>query len=393
MGSGFVSRFDIRICSVFTEETSAQAEQIAVRRSSLFRPDLELQVPSSIQVPRTDVMMSLNEGPHDPLTALWPDISKRLLEVGTNRYRRPVTGALLNELGRYVGVPKENLLVGNGADEVLYYIFTSVRRASDDFIITIAPTYPDYTRYARAVGLGTQEVDLDEDFLFEPAAVIKAADDTRCRAVLVCNPNNPTGNLFPTEAIDELVRNAPCLVVLDEAYYEFSGVTCLDHALSEPHVVLMRSFSKGFSAAGLRFGYAVGCRETVAELHKVRTFFNLGLVTQAIALELLLHREELHGWNHCLIQERERLYGEMSGIPGIRPYPSKTNFVLFRVEGDHLATQNHLASRGISVRDVSLHPLLEKCLRVTIGNPEENRDFLRALRGSLRDEEGRDGSR
>ncbi len=349
----------------------------------LFRPDLDLQVPSSIQVPRTEVMMSLNEGPRDPLTALWSDISERLLGVGMNRYRRPVTGALLDELGRYVGVRADNLLMGNGADEVLYYIFTSMRRGPDDFVVSIAPTYPDYKRYARAVGLGMKEVTLSGDFLFDPSAVAAVAEHPRCRAVIVCNPNNPTGNLFPLEAVEELIRTTACLLIIDEAYFEFSGVTFLDRATTNRRVVLVRSFSKGFSAAGLRFGYLVGCRETVAEIHKVRTFFNLGLVTQAIALELLLHREEIGRWNRSIMQERKRLCTEMLRIPGITPYPSETNFVLFRVVGDHRAVQSFLASRGISVRDVSLHPLLANCLRVTIGTAEENSGFLDALREAL----------
>jgi histidinol-phosphate aminotransferase len=336
--------------------------------------------------------MSLNEGPRDPLAALWPDVSRCLLDVGVNRYRKPVTETLMRELSGYVGARPECLLMCNGADEVLYYLFTAIRRDSEDFVLTIAPTYPDYGRYARAVGLGMREVDLREDFLFEPSAVIEAAEDPRCRAVLVCNPNNPTGNLFPYQSIVRLIENVQCVLVIDEAYYEFSGVTCIDHALSKPHVILMRSFSKGFSAAGLRFGYAVGCRETVAELDKVRTFFNLGLITQAIALELLLHRREIETWNRSLIQERARVFREMLGMPGITPYTSEANFILFRVENGHRAIQNHLASRGFSVRDVSLHPLLARCLRVTIGNREENTGFLDALRDSLLREKGGDGS-
>jgi histidinol-phosphate aminotransferase len=327
--------------------------------------------------------MSLNEGPRDPLEAFWPDISRRLLAVGANRYRKPVTGKLLDELSSYAGASRDNLLMGNGADEVLYYVFTSLRRDADDFVVTLEPTYPDYRRYARAVGLNTRGVDLSQDFLFDPSDVARAARHPSCRAVLVCNPNNPTGNLFPTETIEEIIRDTACLVVIDEAYYEFSGVTFRDTALSNPRVVLLRTFSKGFSAAGLRFGYLVGHPDTVAAIHRVRTFFNLSLVIQAVALELLRHRDEIGRWNQELKLERERVRHAMCNLDSVEPHPSETNFILFRTAGDHRAVQLRLAERGFSVRDVSLHPLLANCLRVTIGGAEENNGFLAALQAGI----------
>jgi len=224
---------------------------------------------------------------------------------------------------------------------------------------------------------------LREDFTLDAQALLSAIARERPALTWIAYPNNPTGNLFPREAILRIVAAAPGLVVVDEAYYAFSGgATLLDEVGRHPNLVLVRTVSK-LGLAGLRLGLAIAPRDWAAELEKLRLPYNVNVLSMAAAELLLDNGAVLHAQTAAIVFERERLEGALDRIAGVARYPSAANFVLVRVPDAPRAFEG-LRQRGILVRNFhGSHPLLDNCLRLTVGTPEENDRMATALAASI----------
>jgi len=353
---------------------------------TLFRTDLIDKEPSLVSVPIRKRMMCLNESCLDPYQAIKEQFQARLADIRLNRYLSPVTQELHHKLAAYVGcgTAAENLLWGNGADDMLYHIFLSVREHDQAFALSLTPSYFDYKTFCEAVGLKIRFLELNEDFSFSTEEYLKLASHPDCRLAILCNPNNPTGNLFPKEQLRQIVEALPDkLVLIDETYYEFSDTTFAGDLASYPNLILTRSFSKAFSGAGLRFGYAISSPDNIYSLKKVFTTFHTSILNQVFALTILENVPLFCGQVLEVMRLRDDMYEQMSRVDGLKVYPSHTNFLTFTVGERTPRLFEYLKERDIAVRDVGAQRRLKNCLRATLSCPDDNEAFFFALKDFL----------
>ncbi|MFO8145450.1 MAG: histidinol-phosphate transaminase [Candidatus Syntrophosphaera sp.] len=347
----------------------------------LFRTDLAEKEPSVISVPLGRHMMCLNESCHDPYQAIKAGFLRRMEGIHLNRYLWPVTDELWAKLAAYAGKRRENVVWGNGADDILYHIFLAVRENAGSFAVSLAPSYFDYQTFCAMVGLKIKFLELNEDFGFDTDEYLRLAAHPDCRLAILCNPNNPTGNLFAEAQLRKVADNLPDkLVLIDETYHEFSGATLAGELEEHPNLMLVRSFSKAFSGAGLRFGYAISSAENIHELRKVLTTFHTSILNQAFALSVLENAGIFQKHVGEVIAMREEMYADISSLPGFTVHPSQTNFLAFSAGEQTCRLFAFLKDAGIAVRDVGAHRRLHQHLRVTISCGEDNGAFLEALK-------------
>jgi histidinol-phosphate aminotransferase len=343
------------------------------------REDLLNLKPNIVNVPQRKIMLCLNESPFDPMDSLRDSVQKNLSRIQINRYYSPLTDELYEALADYCKVNKDQLALGNGADELLYYAFTASNTKAESELVHPSPSYFDYTTYSKAVGMTPCPIDFEDGFSLDPLKFLKALSSPKAKLAIICNPNNPTGNLLDPSLIEYIISNTDKPIIIDEAYYEFSGVTFIDKLNKYKNLLVLRSFSKGFFGAGLRFGYAAGNKDVIYELRKVMTAFNLSRYTEAIALSFLENFDWFFERINHLKHQRDFVFSELKKFENITPLPSSANFITFRSEGCKDDLFNHLKDSEIAIRDVSGHRLLTDCLRVTTGLTEENSAFLSAV--------------
>jgi histidinol-phosphate aminotransferase len=233
-----------------------------------------------------------------------------------------------------------------------------------------------YGVIGQTLGRKRREIQLNENFDFDTNLFIEEAKSDGGGIIFLAFPNNPTGNCFKKESVLRLIKEADSLVIIDEAYYDFSGETFLPAISDYENLIILRTFSKAFGLAGLRIGYLVSNPEIVRYLFKVKLPFNVNIFSQKVASILLENVELLKDRIKEIIDEREELYAYLRKLNGIHPYPSRCNFILFRTLTTPASKVfDCLAGDGILIRDVSDEGLLKNCLRVTIGSPHENRIF------------------
>ena len=351
--------------------------------NNYFRKDLSDKEPSVVSVPVRKRMMCLNESCLDPYQAIKDEFLKRMESVRLNRYMSHITGELHQKLADYVGygITPENLVWGDGADDRLFHIFLSVRDNPRSFAVSPAPSYFDYKTFCEAVGLGIRFVELNEDFSLDTGAYLEAASHPDCTLAILCNPNNPSGNLFPKEQLRHIVDALPDkLVLIDETYYEFSDSSFVDELASHPNLILTRSFSKAFSGAGLRFGYAISSAENIYNLRKVFTTFHSSILSQAFALTILENVPLFCGQVLDVIKLRDRVYDELKALPGLTVHPSHTNFLTFTAGDRTPQLFEYLKDQDIALRDVGAHRRLKNCLRATLSCQDDTEELVRQIR-------------
>ena len=343
-----------------------------------FRNDLQSKHAVNINVASKKIRMGLNESSCNFWEKLLPEFLQKMNKVELNRYFNNITSELRSKLADYAGVPEECLAFGNGADEMLYYIFTAVRNDDASFAVSLAPSYFDYRSYCDAVGLGIKFLSLQPDFDFSLPSFLELTDHPNCKLVILCNPNNPTGNLLDEDKIIEVLKANPTRpVLIDETYFEFSDKTFVNLLDDFPNLISVRSFSKAFSGAGLRFGYVISQSENIRELEKVMTIFHLNLMTQAFVCTILDNQELFLENNRKVIAQKQIVFSELQHTEGILVHSSATNFLTFSAGEHSEALFNFLSDHDIAIRPVWHHPVLANHLRVTIsGMEEENRLFL-----------------
>jgi histidinol-phosphate aminotransferase len=227
----------------------------------------------------------------------------------------------------------------------------------------------------RFIGFPLNSSDFNLDF----ESFLKRLKRERPNLVFIANPNAPTGNLFPREGLLEIIKRSQCLVVLDEAYCQFSKATLLPELKRYPNLILLRTFSKGFGLGGARVGFMVAHEEVVEEVGKILPPYVVSPLNEEVALIALEHRSHFQFLVEEVLKERERVFAAMVQIDHVVSFSSDANFILFRVK-DNKRCFKHLLKKGVLVRDVSDQPKLSGCLRVTVGKPRENNAFLRALK-------------
>ena len=322
---------------------------------------------------KLDAMENPYELPDDARTALATALSR----VAINRYPDGDAQVAKASLRVSLALPAEaGLMLGNGSDEIIQ-IITAAIASRDAVVLAPEPSFVMYRRnavisHARFVG-----VPLKSDFSLDMPAMRDAVATHRPALIWLALPNNPTGNLFDANDIDEIIESAPGLVAIDEAYYAFADRSMLSRVLDLPNTVVVRTVSK-IGLAGLRLGYAVAHPEWIDEFEKVRPPYNVNSLTQA-ALPALLADDALRHQASAIRAERARLEAGLARLPGVQTFLTQTNFVLARVP-DANAWFETLRSAKILVKNLhGWHPLLANCLRITVGTPVENDAVLSAL--------------
>ncbi len=341
-----------------------------------FREDIKYKKPVNINVPDMKIKMGLNESSLNPFEVVKDEFLKKMKNVQLNRYFNDITKILRLQLADYTEVAPKCLVFGNGADEMLYYLFNAVRNDNNSFAVSLAPTYFDYKSYSGAVGLGIKFLSLNTDFDFSVEDYLKLCDNENCKLAILCNPNNPTGNLLNENKIIEILKRSNQLVLIDETYFEFSGKTFADKINEYPNLVIVRSFSKSFSAAGLRFGYIISHPDNIKELEKVMTIFHLNLMTQTMISTMLENKEIFIEHNRGIIENKKVVFNQLSAINGVSVHPSATNFLTFSAGDKTEKLFNFLIQNDIAIRPVWHHPVLAKHVRVTISNAGHNAAFV-----------------
>ncbi|MBI5187659.1 MAG: histidinol-phosphate transaminase [Nitrospirae bacterium] len=327
------------------------------------------------------VKLDANESPYGISSKLLANLgspkSQRLFGA-LNRYPDPEAKFLKKLISRDLGVRLENILHGNGSDELIYYLITTFGGP----VLYPIPTFSMYGIIAQAIGERRIEIPLNEEFDLDIDRIPGAIRKERPKLIFLSSPNNPTGNCFSSDRILKIIESTSSLsiVVVDEAYQPFSSKKGFLPLLKDyKNLVVMRTLSK-IGLAGLRVGFLIADAGIVNEVDKVRLPFNLNSLSQAVAIEALKDRKTMKSYINSIISERERLFNELAGVNGIKPYPSEANFILFKTE-DPDRIYKGLLKKGVLVRNMK--GVVDGCLRVTVGTPEENTVFIRALRQML----------
>ena len=349
------------------------------------RDDLrELEGYHSPQVD-VDVRLNTNESPYSPPREFVERWTNALRAVDWNRYPDRGAADLKNALGSFLGQSPTRLLCGNGSNEVLQTLLLTYGGARRRALM-FEPTYALHAQIARGTGteivIGTR----GPDYAIDPDDAAELIRNSQPSVVFLCTPNNPTGTVEPRHTIEVLAEVAAdngAVLVVDEAYGEFAPWSAIDLVDDERPLVVVRTYSKVWSLAAVRLGFAVAPAWMVHELEKVLLPYNLSVPTQLAGTIALDFQTEMHTRVAALVEERGRVFAALAETDGIDVVPSGANFLLFRVDGDAHDLWKRLLARNVLVRDFSSWPGVEECLRVTVGTPEENDAFLAALGEAL----------
>lgn len=308
------------------------------------------------------------------------DANENPFENGVNRYPDPQQNDVKDLLVNIKKVSKENILLGNGSDEVLDLIFRAFCEPNKENIITLPPTYGMYSVLANINAIENKKVLLTEDFQPKVDQILNAADNNS-KILFLCSPNNPSGNSFSREKVETLLNYFKGLVVIDEAYIDFSEQESWLNRLEEfPNLVVTQTLSKAYGLAGIRLGVCYASKPVISVLNSIKPPYNVNELTQQRAFERLEKVGEVAAEIKAIKQEREQLMNSLKSINFISNiYPSDCNFVLVKVD-DATKRYNQLIQLGIVIRNRTTQPLCENCLRFTVGTTTENKKLLQALK-------------
>ncbi len=328
------------------------------------------------------VKLDAMENPYALPQALRREIADLVAGAALNRYPNPQAPELKARLRQSMAIPGAfDLLLGNGSDELIQILIQALARPGA-VVLAPEPTFVMYRVYALVNRMRYVAVPLEPDFTLDCARFLAAIEEHQPALTFIAYPNNPTGNLFAETDVLRILRAAPGLVVLDEAYHAFAQKSFMPRLAEHPNLVVMRTLSK-IGMAGLRLGYAAGSPAWIGEFDKVRPPYNVNVLTQLVAERLLAHADVLAEQAAAILGERGRLKAGLARLSGVTAFASDANFLLARVP-DAGRVFAGMKARGVLVKNLhGSHPLLAQCLRITVGTAEENTQCLAALRASL----------
>lgn len=326
--------------------------------------------------------MDAMENPYSLPQPLCEEIARLVADAPLNRYPDAGAPGLKEKIRTVTGLPQAfDILLGNGSDEIIQMLALALAKPGA-VLLSVEPSFVMYRMIAAFTGMRYVGVPLDDDFALDLPATLAAIRQHQPALVFLAYPNNPSGNLFDADAIAQIVEAAPGLVVVDEAYYAFTRASFIPRLADYPNLLVMRTFSK-LGMAGLRLGFLAGGRQWLEQLEKLRLPYNVGVLPQLVAEILLQHHEVLLQQAEQIEQDRLWLYERLVGTVDVRAYPSEANFILFRVTHAGKVFEE-LKQRGILIKNLhGAHPALDQCLRVTVGTPEQNEQFMTALQESI----------
>jgi histidinol-phosphate aminotransferase len=351
-----------------------------MKPEQLVRP--EILALTAYRLPDASGMVKLDamENPYTLPEVLRRQLAERLARVELNRYPDSEGRALCELIARKMRVPAGmEVMIGNGSDELLQVVTLALARPGTTMMYP-RPTFVMYSMYSAVTGMKAVPMPLREDFTLDAAAFIARMKTEDPALVFLSYPNNPTGTLYPEADVVAVIKACNGVVVVDEAYQPFAGKSFMGRLAEFPNVVLMRTLSK-MGLAGIRLGYLVARPEWTAQFHKVRSPYNVNVLTQTAGLFVLEHLEVLEEQAERIKAERALLAKALASLPGVKVFPSEANFLLVRVPDSDRADER-LRRQGVLVKNLN-GPTIQNCLRITIGTEEENRILLKALKEAL----------
>lgn len=355
---------------------------------NIIRPDIRAlsayHVPDSSGFVKLDAM----ENPYTLPQPLREELARRLAEVALNRYPVPSYAALKAKICAQFGVPAGfDVVLGNGSDELIAIMSLACAKPGAK-VLAPMPGFVMYAMSAQFAGLEFVGVPLNPDFTLNLDAMLAAIAEHKPAIVYLAYPNNPTGTLYDADDMEQILRAVgdAGIVVSDEAYQPFAPSSWMPRLAEFDNLVVMRTVSK-LGLAGIRLGYMAASQALLQEFDKVRPPYNVNVLSEAAAQFMLEHTDVLEAQAQEVRSERARLAEALAALPEIVVFPSAANFLLIRVQSERVDAENvfaRLLERKVLIKNVGkMHPLLKNCLRVTVGTPEENQQFLDALKASL----------
>lgn len=302
----------------------------------------------------------------------------RLSRIAFNRYPDAETEDLKDLIAQNFKLQPENILLGNGSSEILEKLFFAFGGNNRSIVFPV-PSFSMYKIYAKVSESNGVAVDLEEDYSLDPDKIIKAAQDSDAKLVVICTPNNPTGNVVPLDVIEKIANNISCPLVIDEAYVEFHGISAVSLLAKYPDLIIARTFSKAYGLAAARIGYMMASKEIVENISRICMPYHINTLTLATAAIVYQMRDEFVPRIQMYVAERKRVSEELMKLAPLTVYPSATNFIL--IQYDKAVELNaYLENLKIGVRSFGNAPRLENRLRITVGTREENDALIKTIK-------------
>lgn len=354
--------------------------------TKIIRP--EVRALKAYHVPPATGMIKLDamENPYNLPASLQSEIANVAANAPINRYPDPNATGLKTALRKALDIPDAmSIMLGNGSDEIIQ-IIAMATSGQEATVLSVEPAFVMFRMISTFANMQYIGVPLNSDFSLDLAAMLEAIDQYQPVVIFIAYPNNPTGNLFDIDAIVQIIQAAPGIVVIDEAYHVFADASVMNKLEQYPNLLLMRTLSK-LGLAGLRLGLLIGHPAWLNEFEKLRLPYNVGVMTQRITQVVLQHMDVFSTQAEMIKAERRKLLTQLATINALEIFPSDANFILFRVKNG-VVNATHLfqkiKQKGILIKNLdSTHALLDNCLRVTVGTPDENAQFVATLQTLL----------
>ncbi|MFQ5769013.1 MAG: histidinol-phosphate transaminase [bacterium] len=350
---------------------------------NVIKPAVRAMSPYGLKERKYKIKLNQNENPYDLPIWLKNEIVGEMRSLYWNRYPSFSKSRLREKLSEHLHLPSERLMVGNGSNELLQMVFSTIFSAGKKLLI-VSPTFPFYLQLARIAEANIIHLEFEQDWSFPIEKVLQVLKDRPVDLCIVCSPNSPTGAITQTNDLIRVLESTNGLVLADEAYHEFTKSNFLKLQNNYRNLIITRTFSKALGLAGLRIGYLIAQPELIQEINKVKLPCNLNILSEFVAFKLLDHQSLIIENVKKIMQEKQRLIQRMNNIKHIKVYPSETNFLM--IETPYPASQvfEALAKKGVLVRDISkYHSRLENKLRSTVGTSAENDGLIEALQSAI----------
>ena len=344
----------------------------------LIQRNVLLLEPYHVEDNDCEIKLHANENPFPPSKELLDLFSASLQKLQLNRYPDPDSKALKDSIANRLDIKTERLVIGNGSDEIILFLL-QVFCQEGDTIIFPEPTFAMYSIIAQSLSIKSASISLDSQWNFNADALLRSAEENNSRIIFLSYPNNPTGNCFSDIQVQKVIESFQGIVVIDEAYHDFSRKSFINQIEEHNNLVVLRSLSK-IGLAALRVGFGVADPLVINEINKVRLPYNSNTISQTFAEHLITNFELVQEQIDSIVDERHRLLDELQKVELVTAFPSDSNFILFKTEKSANNIFTYLSKNGILVRNLSSHPKLNNCLRVTVGTKSENDRFLSKLK-------------
>lgn len=346
----------------------------------MIKPRVRELRPYTLRPDRARIKLNQNENPWDAPLRIKEEVLQRLQKRRWSQYPDFVPESLHQRLAEHSGWTADGIIAGNGSNELIQAVLM-VSLAEGKRVMISEPTFALYRQISTILGAEVISVPLNSEFGFDLPALKKQIELSSPDVVIICSPNNPTGCVMSHSDLATILKATRGLVVVDEAYFEFSEQTALALLDQHPNLIVLRTFSKAMALAGLRVGYLLAAPGLVREIAKSVLPYNLNLFSQTAAeVAIEMYQTELEPLISRIRIERDRLCDELGRIPGLLPVPSRANFMVVRSVISPTRVYEELLRRDILIRNVSAYPLLQDCFRISVGTPEENDCLISTLR-------------